>query len=333
MPLRPALIRRTGHHPWMIFATQPVWLTEFITSAQAESAGFKTSFYRAVHAGAYRRIVPGRYLPTETWSKLTADDRYLAIIYALGVGRPEVAVYSHLSAAALWRLPMVGQWPPHADILLPEAGGGRSRVGALAHSDRIPLETSSIDGRSVTNLARTVVDVARTQPLSMAVAMADFAMRVPSARDVGLLTVRTTPEELAEELASHPSARGRKKAGLALSIANGLSGSPGESLSRVGMHVLGIRAPVLQHEFVDDLGPMFVDFWWPEYNLIGEFDGYGKYLREELRNGRSIADTIIREKTREDRLRALGPRVGRWNWTVARSLPLLEAKMRSLGLF
>jgi hypothetical protein len=316
----------------MSFFSRASWIPEFITAAQVEREGRATAFYRSVRAGAYRKVATGRYLPEVTWARLDADARYLALIYALGIDGRGAGIYSHLAAAALWRLPMVGQWPAHTEIIVPRGVGGASRVGTRAHSDGVPATLASIDGLRATTLARTVVDVARTQPLATAVAMADFSMRAPSYRDIGVRTARTTPADLADELRRHPSARGRRKAALALMLADGRSGSPGESLSRVGMHVLKVPEPILQHRFVDEIGEMFVDFWWPQFNLIGEFDGMGKYLREDMLNGKSTAQAVIDEKLREDRLRAFGPRVTRWGWSVAHSWPLLGAKLRSAGV-
>lgn len=316
----------------MSFFSHASWIPDLITAAQVEREGRATAFYRSVRAGAYRRVATGRYLPEATWAGLDADARYLALIHALGIDRQDSGIYSHMAAAALWRLPIVGQWPVRAEVLVPRGVGGASRVGIRAHSDGVPATVVRIDGQRTTTLARTIVDVARTQPLATAVAMADFSMRAASYRDTGVKTARTTPGALAEELARHPSARGRRKARDVLALANGQSGSPGESLSRVGMHVLNLPEPILQHRFVDEVGEMFVDFWWPRFNLIGEFDGVGKYLREDLLNGKSTAQALIDEKHREDRLRALGPRVTRWGWNVAQSLPLMEAKLRSAGL-
>jgi very-short-patch-repair endonuclease len=72
---------------------------------------------------------------------------------------------------------------------------------------------------------------------------------------------------------------------------------------------------------------MTVDFWWPSARVIGEFDGKGKYLREEYSGGRSIADIVIDEKLREDRLRALGATVVRWGWSEAASSARLLARL------
>jgi hypothetical protein len=93
--------------------------------------------------------------------------------------------------------------------------------------------------------------------------------------------------------------------------------------------------PVLQQEFFDAFGSIgFVDFWWPEHNLIAEFDGIAKYVRDEFTGGRSVADVVIAEKNRENRLRAAdgGHGMTRWDWTVAMRPPQLFERLSSAGL-
>ncbi|WP_442914480.1 hypothetical protein [Kribbella sp. NBC_01484] len=82
----------------------------------------------------------------------------------------------------------------------------------------------------------------------------------------------------------------------------------GESRLRVLMRNEGIPAPVLQAVFVDDAGVIGrTDFWFPELDTIVEFDGMLKYV-----DGRR--EILIREKRREDRLRALGLEIVRTTW-------------------
>lgn len=101
----------------------------------------------------------------------------------------------------------------------------------------------------------------------------------------------------------------------AVRAADGLAANPGESLSRGLM--LGfpeVPEPRLQHGFVDAAGDLigFADFDW-DGRVVGEFDGRHKY-QKYLRPGESVEDAVIREKYREDRLRALGIHVMRWTW-------------------
>lgn len=83
------------------------------------------------------------------------------------------------------------------------------------------------------------------------------------------------------------------------------------------MRALGVAAPVLQH-VVRDRSDRFVgqvDFWWPEPGIVGEFDGMEKYGRS-LRPGETVAEAVLREKRREDALRAQPEvrTVVRWTW-------------------
>jgi hypothetical protein len=79
-----------------------------------------------------------------------------------------------------------------------------------------------------------------------------------------------------------------------------------ESISRVRLCKRGLPEPILQQEFHDQRGFVGrVDMWWPQWRLIGEADGMGKY---------DDPQDLRREKIREDRLRALGLSVVRWTW-------------------
>ncbi len=80
--------------------------------------------------------------------------------------------------------------------------------------------------------------------------------------------------------------------------------SVGESLSRRVMWTQHLPEPQLQFEVRDGSGNLLgiTDFAWPEYGLLGEFDGMVKYGRLR-RPGETAGDAVEREKKREDRLR------------------------------
>ena len=314
----------------MEFSPECPWTAQFVFASEIARAGTATQFYRAAQAGRFTKVAHGVYLPADYWSTLDADARYLATIHAVDATARVARVHSHLSAAALWRLPIIGPWPNRVHILA-RAPMSRSRSQWTAHVADIDPQGVVINGVLTTSLARTVVDVARTAFLSTSVAMADRALSAVPAGATGIHAHRTTVDDLSAQLLAG-STYGRARAVAALELADGLSSSPGESLSRVGMHILGLPRPVLQHEFRDSRGSMFVDFWWPEFNLIGEFDGVGKYLREDLLNGQTPAQAVMSEKARENRLRALGPSVARWGWSTARDLRQLGRVLREAGL-
>lgn len=306
----------------MLHSPSSPWLRHIIHSRSVDVSRSATQFYRAARAGRFVRLAKGIYLPTPVWDALPDDDRFLARIHAAYLVSRDDIVFSHLSAAALWRLPIVGAWPERAEAIVGTEASGATRRAFIARQYPLPERTALIDGIRVTELPRTLIDVARTSPLSVSVAMLDRALAGDSP---------VSRADLYQEI-DDAGRRGIVRARQAVALADPLSGSPGESVSRVGMFLLGLPAPELQHEFVDARGRMIVDFWWPEFGLIGEFDGAGKYLRDEWREGRSTEEVLLAEKQREDRLRALGPRVTRWGWDVASRLPLLEAHLRGAGL-
>ena len=67
--------------------------------------------------------------------------------------------------------------------------------------------------------------------------------------------------------------------------------------------------PQLQFKVYDEDGSLvgITDFAWPEFGLLGEFDGKIKYGRL-LKEGETASDAVVREKEREDRIRE----VTRW---------------------
>lgn len=316
----------------MPFSSAAPWLEQFVWSATMIRAGTATAFYRSVRSGNYVRLASGVFLPTRVWASMHPDDQFRARVHAVAAASRPGLVFSHLSAAALWRLPMVGVWPAKPEVTVGTAAVGATRRAYSARKYPIP-HPEVIDGVAVTGLARTVVDVARTSLLSTSVAMMDRAIAATARDESGPLAQRTGKQELHAELEKVSNARGGRRCALAVSLADGASGSAGESLSRVGIFSLGLPAPALQKDFSDGDGLIgYVDFWWPEFDLIGEFDGHGKYLREELLAGCTTAEVVLAEKVREDRLRALGHRLTRWGWSTARSLPRLRGHLEAAGL-
>lgn len=86
-----------------------------------------------------------------------------------------------------------------------------------------------------------------------------------------------------------------------------------ETFSRLALVNEGLPEPILQQEFRDANGLIgYVDMWWPDLGVIGEADGAVKY---------STRDDLLREKVREDRLRALGWAVVRWTFENIRERP------------
>lgn len=277
-------------------------------------------------------MAPGIGLPVGAWRQLDGDGRFRALIFASALRFPDAAPLSHLSAAAMWGLPAVGPWPPRVETLTERSRGGRSRRGIVRHAHGVPSELLTIDGVTVTTLARTVMDAASILPFSAGVVMADHALRASRDKKSFLLGQLDATGLLHEsELPRAP--RGRDRSARVAAFADARAGSPAESVSRCMMHALGFEAPELQQEFRDADGLIgYADFWWPSLGLIGEFDGLSKYTEPRYLRGRSPSEVVVEEKIREDRLRALGFRVVRWLWDDIHSPQRLAVVLERAGL-
>jgi hypothetical protein len=288
-------------------------------------------YRRARERGELHRPHRGVYVDARYWWGLKPSDRY--VLQVLGAARASrsVPTVSHVSAAALWGVPLLGALPKFVHVLSSVSVGTRAEGGFRRHASRAPdLGVTKHRGARVTTLARTLAEFAADMPFRDSVAALDWAL-LPST--VGRPKPSVTGPEILTMADQLGIERGRRRLEAAVDFADSKSGSAGESLSRVLMHELGLPKPQLQVDFSDRHGFIgTVDFWWPQHNLIGEFDGVAKYTRDEFTAGKSTAEVIIQEKNRENRLRATGPGVTRWDWAVADSPVSLLAHLTAAGL-
>jgi hypothetical protein len=281
-------------------------------------------YHRAAQRGRLLRIHRGVYVPPARWAELTETGKYTHRVIGAVIESRSSFIVSHISAAVLNGAPVIGPMPSLIHTLCTVAAGTRTEHGIRKHATaELSLGIEQRGELALTNLSRTVVEVAADCSFLTAVGVADWA----------LAQKRTTKPELRDMADSLGITQGRRKIERVIDFSDARAGSPGESLSRVRMHEAGFPRPVLQHRFDDADGLAgIVDFWWPEYQLIGEFDGVSKYVREEITHGTDITQIVLDEKWREDRLRALGPRLTRWGWDDAWPRHGLYAHLRRSGL-
>ncbi len=261
---------------------------------------------RAAQDGGLIRLRSGAFVPAAVWNGLTAAERR-RLETAAAAEKHASYVASHRSAAALWRIPTIR---PHDGLVharVSSAAGSRIEHGVRKHAVRDEaMHLMRLHGIACTTLERTVLDLVATEPFEEAVVAADCALRSS-----------VTKDRLRSALEEWRPVRGRRRIEVVLEFADGASGSPGESWSRVQIAEAGLPAPILQQGFFDEDGLAgYVDFWWPEHRLIGEFDGLKKYREPALLQGRDAGAVVAAEKVREDRLRATrgSPGMSRWFW-------------------
>lgn len=251
-------------------------------------------------AGGLVRVASGRYAPSaelEGWPEVAYRVRVLA------AAERSDAVVSHASAAALYRLPLGGADLSTVHLVRPGRGGFRCAGDRTRHAGMIAPEwLTTVDGVRVTTIARTVVDVARSQPLKVAVAAMDNA----------LFRGLCVPEDIRRAMTSIRRHRGAPRARAACALVDGRAESPTETTVRLAAQGSSLPVMELQFDVYDEAG-RFVgrpDGGFPERGVAWEYDGRGKY-GDLLAPGRTPADAFLAEKRRERLLVELG-------WTVVR---------------
>ncbi|MFX0576684.1 hypothetical protein [Nocardia nepalensis] len=236
---------------------------------------------------------------------MSTEQRHLVLTGAVAAGSSSAAVVSHISAAVVHGLPVWSIPLARVHLTRDRRTGARTGARVMVHATSIESdEVVQIGDMRVTNVARTVVDLARSVPFEQAVVVGDAALRLE----------RTTRAELAEQLLRANGRPGCPAARRVVEFLDGRAESPGESRSRVVLRTAGLPAPELQSTILDTTGGFVarVDFLFPTLGVIGEFDGMVKYRKDFQRGGPE--SIVIAEKLREDALRALGWIVVRWTW-------------------
>jgi putative AbiEi antitoxin of type IV toxin-antitoxin system len=274
---------------------------------QAISSGYTPGqIRRRLTDGRWVRIRYGQYgerldlsaLPP--WEQARQDHRRL-VHAAMNSWRSGAIAVSHQSALALHGLPLWGLDLGQVHVTRTDERAGGLIAGVRHHVGKLaPVDLIETDGLVTTTVARAVLETACTTSFEAAVVIVDAALRDHV----------ITPDELRRLLGVIEFWPGSATARAAVGFGDSRSESVGESRLRVLMHTYGLPTPVLQMEFRDADGLIGrVDFYFPQYDTVVEFDGRLKY-------GGGSADVLVREKVREDRLRGLGLQVVRADWTT-----------------
>jgi hypothetical protein len=278
-----------------------------ITHAQALAAGVTDDQLRGhLRAGRWIVVARGRYL--RAWAADDPSDPHEAarLLHrrqaAMAAQSRAGSVVGYGSAALMHGLPLVSGTPHHVHLLVPPGawtgirGGVRSREARWLDDDAVIVRTPDDVLVVTTSVARTWVDVARTQHLADALSVGDAALRS------GLMTL----DAAADVLDRLWRVRGCRRAVRALALLDPLRESPLESGSAARFIDWDFPVPRLQHTFYDERGPIArSDFDWAQFSVIGFADGLGKYGLDPARDRA--------ERHQEARLRPQGI-VARWGW-------------------
>ena len=276
----------------------------------------RESLSRLVRINRALRVGPSAYVDRARYEAASPERRHEMATRAV-VRTFDGRVYaSHYSALTLMSLPVFGA--PLGQIHVSRASDSlsRRRPGLSIHS-AYGAGAGLLIGRtpSVTP-ALAILGAAMTCGIETGVVAADAA----------LAAGKTTVDDLRTWLGRLSRHRDVTRARQAVQLADARSESVGESRTRLLLNAIGFR-PTPQVEIRDPHGHLIgrVDFLLERDRIIVEFDGLIKYADA---NGR---EALAAEKSREDRLRALGYEFVRLTWADL-SRPATVERMLRLAL-
>jgi very-short-patch-repair endonuclease len=250
---------------------------------------------RRLESGRWRCLHRGIYLIGPAPPALPARARAAAL--ACGEG----AVVSHRTAAELW-----GLLPPEAGSETHVTVCGRNpgdRTGIHTHRvRRLPEEEVTVkDGIPLTTPARTICDLAATEPLR------DVESALAEARIHRLATDRQITAVI-QNAPTRPGAPIIRKL-LEQEDDSGYTRSKAERLLRDLIAKANLERPL----FNEPVLGYVVDAVWPKHRLILEVDGYAYHQHRAA---------FERDRRRDQQLTAAGYRVIRITWIQLRDRPI-----------
>ena len=286
-----------------------------LSTAQLEERGLnRQQLQRQVRQGALQKIRRGSYAPSDWWENLQPSDKYLASLVAHQQHMGPKTLFSHHSAAALHGLAQL-TIPQQIHLAAPR-GRANAREGIKVHQlgERKGIILHQLP---VTNLLSTVLDCVASCDPREGLVLADSALAKGLAQ-----------EDLLEAL-QQAQGRGCRKARLLAPWVSPLSESAGESLVRYFLLTRSFPPAEQQYWVRQGSRRYRLDFAWPSYGVLLEFDGNIKY-----QNYRPREQAFLQQNEREAWLRSQGWQVVRTNWKEVLYRPhLLEQRLRqALGI-
>jgi hypothetical protein len=249
------------------------------------------------HAVRRRQIVrirQGTYCPAQSWQDADAGGRHLLTAQGVALTHEHRVALSHTTGALAWGLRL---WRPElARVHVTRLAGTTGRVqpdviyhrhawdpeGVWAQEEHLLLDPVTCGLQAA---ARTSV----TQGVVILDSLIDLDLCDEATLSATYATMSRSPFTRRLQVAVRLTRRGAE--------------SVGESLTRDLFFKHHLPEPVLQYKVYDGSRLVGItDFAWPEYGLLGEFDGKIKYGRL-LKPGQDPGEVVFREKRREDEIR------------------------------
>jgi predicted transcriptional regulator of viral defense system len=244
----------------------------------------------------------GIYAPSMIVEEASADS---ARSHALRVACASAAttaswVASHESAAVIHGLDLLS-FAPEAFVTVTQprrgAGNRSGYAGVRIRPAEVPdAHVTAMYGVPCTTVARTVIDLARSEKYLGGVVVADNALH-------NRKTSRAELQAVLDQCAGWPQVT---KARRVVEFSDWRSESVLESIGRVVMQEHGLEPPELQAELGGPYGFIGrVDYYWPRHRTVAEADGKKKY---------DTKGEAVKQLRRDARLREAGFEVVHFTW-------------------
>ena len=251
----------------------------------------------AVRTHVWHRVRRGAYTFTDMWGPASDRERHRITSRAVVRAAKTDVVLSHVSAA-LEHVPT--QWGLNlSDVHLTRLDGrtGRAEAGVRQHRGLLLPEDICR-----TNVPATTSPVRSALELTTVAGTEQSLVTIDAMLHAGLFTAA----ELRTRYDAMTFWPNTLATDLVIRLADARMESPGETRTGYALWMEGVPAFEPQFQVFDATGRLFaeLDFAWPELGVWVEFDGREKYTRYR-REGETVADAVLREKGREDRVREL----------------------------
>lgn len=272
----------------------PIGIRDIRLRRELIAAGWRDrDIARAVKCGLISKIRYGAYVDAGLWAELDDLGRHRARARAVLRTAHPSSVLTHQSCLAELDIPLWRLCLDEVAVTRTDGISGRRERGIVQHSGAIHLDHLSMrNGVPTSTAARAAIEVLTTADLELGFCILN-----------ALLNKRRTTIEAVRVVAAQSEHWPNT---LAVRIAIGLADKRLASIAESRFVYLCYRQnvpfPEPQVE-VHEAGRLvgIIDFLWREYGVFLEFDGRIKY---ELfrRPGESLADYVMREKKREERI-------------------------------
>lgn len=272
----------------------------YVVSAD-DPDGIRRALSRRVAAGQVVSPARGLFADAQTWDGLKTGEKTLCLARGLQELHPDW-VFCGPTAAVAYGVDVSHDLLDRVHLAVtPDARGSNQRLlrrHAVLPADPASRDIEVVGGLRVTAPGQTVSDCLRWADFAHGLGVVDSAIRIG-------VVGREELERYLEALPPHSRMRGHALRTLAW--ADPRSENGGESIARARMLLLGYVCPELQVEVprvVEKGKPYRADYCWVRADglvILGELDGDGKYVEEELMGGRDIDEVLSDENIRGSR--------------------------------